>query len=455
MIVPTKRLTICCAVFIPPLTLLPVLRDATFMPALGIGLILFLLVLLDGAFAQGRSTGISVSLPRTVRMTKDRQGSLELSLGKAHGKATPVRLGLPFPPEISSPREDLPVILPQGIDIARVAWPCTPLARGQFNIDTCYVETRSRLGLWAFRGRKEVACEVRVYPNLAGEKKSLAALFLNRGGFGIHAQRQQGKGREFERLRDYIPGDGYDEIHWKATAKRRHPITKVFQIERTQEVYVVIDASRLSARPTKMTKAAPGGDNRMLKLQDSQLERFIAAALVVGMAAQKQGDLFGLVTFSDSVHDFMRAGGHKSHYSACREQIFNLYPRMVNPDYEELCTFIRLKLRRRALIIMLTSLDDPVLAESLTRTLELICRHHLVMVNMLRPAGARPLFSNPDVASTEEICDKLSGHVLWHDLRELEKGLTRHGVHFALLDHERLSVDLVSRYMNVKQRQLL
>jgi uncharacterized protein (DUF58 family) len=457
MIVPTKRLTIWCAVTIPPLTLLPVLRgDAAAMPALGIGLILFLLALVDGALAQGRSTGISVSLPKTVRMTKDREGSLELSLKKAYRKAAPVRLGLPFPPEISSPREDLPATLPQGTDIARIAWPCTPLARGLFHIDTCYVETRSHLGLWAFRGLRKVACEVRVYPSLARERKSLAALFLNRGGFGVHGQRQQGKGREFERLRDYIPGDGYDEIHWKATAKRRHPITKVFQIERTQEVYVVIDASRLSARPAKMTETVPdGGDDRALKTRDSQLERFIAAALVVGLAAQKQGDLFGLVTFSDSVHDFLRAGGGKSHYSACREHIFNLYPRMVNPDYEELCTFIRLKLRRRALIIMLTSLDDPVLAESLSRTMELICRHHLVMVNMFRPAGAQPLFSNPDIASTEEIYDALSGHVLWHNLRELEKGLTRHGVHFALLDHERLCVDLVSQYMNVKQRQLL
>ena len=127
-----------------------------------------------------------------------------------------------------------------------------------------------------------------------------------------------------------------------------------------------------------------------------------------------------MLTFSDSVHDFLRARGGKSHYSACREHIFNLHPRMVNPDYEELSTFIRLKLRRRALIMILTSLDDPVLAESFTRTMELMSRHHLVMVNMLRPAGARPVFSNPDITSSEEIYDELSGHTLWHDLRELE-----------------------------------
>jgi uncharacterized protein (DUF58 family) len=162
-----------------------------------------------------------------------------------------------------------------------------------------------------------------------------------------------------------------------------------------------------------------------------------------------------LLTFSDSVHEFLRARGGKTHYGACREQLFNLHPRMVNPDYEELSTFIRLKLRRRALIIVLTSLDDPILSESLTRTVDLMGRHHLVMVNMLRPAGALPVFSNENIASPEEIYHELSGHTLWHHLREIESTLARHGVHFALLDRERLCVDLVSQYMNVKQRQLL
>ncbi len=128
---------------------------------------------------------------------------------------------------------------------------------------------------------------------------------------------------------------------------------------------------------------------------------------------------------------------------------------MVNPDFEELSTFVGLKLRRRALIILLTSLDDPVLAESFLRTMDLMGRHHLVMVDMLRPVGGRPIFSNPNIASTEEIYHELSGHMLWHHLREIQSTLARHGVGFTLLDHERLCVEVVSQYMNVKQRQLL
>ena len=456
MIVPTRRLLICYGVTIPPLTLMPVLGYVAVIPTLVAGLMLTLLAVLDAAFARFRLRGVSVVLPESVHMTKDRESKLEFSLKDTHREGKTVRLAVPFPPEVYSPQEAFIAAVPKGEERTYVRWPCTPLKRGQFLINKCYLEARSHMGLWAFRTAMNVACEMRVYPNLARERSGLAALFLNRGGFGIHPRRQHGKGREFEKLREYIPGDGYDEIHWKATAKRHRPVTKVFQIERTQEVYVIIDASRLSARPSIPPGQVLEGENdRLLGITDSHLERFITAALVVGLAAQKQGDLFGVLTFSDSVHDFLRAGGSKSHYSACREHIFNLQPRMVNPDYEELCTFIRLKLRRRALLVVLTNLDDPILSESFTHTMELICRHHLVMVNMLRPPGVRPIFSNPTITAPEEIYGELSGHALWHDLRELETTLARQGVRFTLLDHERLCVELVSQYMDVKQRQLL
>ena len=90
-------------------------------------------------------------------------------------------------------------------------------------------------------------CEVHIYPNLKLEGKQIAH-FLNRGAIGIHAQPQIGKGREFEKLREYERGDSFDEINWKATAKRRFPVTKVFQLERSKEIYLALDTSRLSAR---------------------------------------------------------------------------------------------------------------------------------------------------------------------------------------------------------------
>jgi len=185
------------------------------------------------------------------------------------------------------------------------------------------------------------------------------------------------------------------------------------------------------------------------------LERFLTASLILGLAAEQQGDLFGLLTFSDRVQKFVRAKNGKAHYAACRDAIYGLQPQIVTPDFEELGSFIRLRLRRRALLVFLTSLDDPVLSESFVRSLDLICRQHLIFVNMLQPPGVRLLFSDPNVTSLDAIYQQLGGHLRWHKLCELEKVLQRRGVRFALLDNENLSAQLIAQYLSVKQRQLI
>ncbi len=397
--------------------------------------------LFDAATARGRLAGISVRLPEVVRLQKDREGTIDLQIENESCSARSLRFGLALPREIASPRGDLHAALPAGAALSRVSWPCTPLKRGRYFLDRCHIEAVSQLGFWASRASSPAQTELRVYPNLFDERKNVAALFLNRGRFGIHAQRQTGKGRDFEKLRDYIPGDGYDEIHWKASAKRGHPVTKVFQVERTQEIYVIIDASRLSAREE------PG--------KSSALERFVTAALILGVAAEQQGDSFGLVTFADKVRGFVRAKSGQAHFAACRDTLYTLQPQIVTPDFDELCAFIRLRMRKRALLVFLTALDDPMLAESFVRNMDIICRQHLVLVNMLKPRGAEPLFADRNVTGVDDLYGRLGGHFQWHNLRELEKVLQRRGVRFNLLDNEKMAAQLVSQYLGVKARQLI
>ena len=72
----------------PPLTLLPVLGDGAAIPAIAAGLILILIALLDAAVGSFRLRGIGVDLPTIVRMTRDRESSLELSLTHSDMQAT-------------------------------------------------------------------------------------------------------------------------------------------------------------------------------------------------------------------------------------------------------------------------------------------------------------------------------------------------------------------------------
>jgi len=269
-----------------------------------------------------------------------------------------------------------------------------------------------------------------------------------RGVAGTHLLRQIGQGREFEKLREYVPGDSYSEIHWKATAKRGRPITKAFQVEKTQEVYLVLDNSRLSGRffqPASVpgTEAAPA------------LEYFISAGLLLGIAAQRYGDLFGLVVYGERVERFVRAGGGRQHFNACRQALYDLKTSPASPDLQELGSFIGGRLRRRALLVFLTDFDDPVTTESFVRNMELVARRHLVLVNTLKDYAVARLFSQQAVESAEDVYAALAGHLEWQKVNELQRTLSRMGVSMELHQPEWLAGRLISQYLNVKQRQLL
>ncbi len=432
MMVPRTRLLISEALLLLPCAAIGALLPESAVVCIVIAALFAAIAAVDALLARGALDSIRVEAPEILRLVAGRPAAIPLKITNSTPASKPLRLGLPLPVDIYSASPDLQVIAPPGA--SRAAWACTPSRRGRQVLDSIYLESESPLGLWSKRARLSIRSELRVYPNL--RKENIETLFLNRGNFGVHQFRQVGKGREFEKLREYVSGDGFDEIDWKATARRARPITRVFQIERTQEVYAVIDTSRLSAR-------------------GSTLDRFVSAALALGLAAERQGDLFGLVAFSDKLRQFVRAKHGKAHYNVCREALYHLDAGKASPDFAELCTFLRLRLRRRALLMFLTELDDPVIAESFIHNVRLISRQHLVLVNMLRPHGAAPLFHDPDVHEVDDVYRSLAGHLLWRKLRETEKVLGNAGVRMSLLDPVRLSAQLIASYQNIKARQLL
>ena len=454
-LVPTTKLIIWVG-----LIFIPVFVLAAVMPAItgaGIGLTVGFLAIAIGDAVVSRKllTGIHVVLPAVVRISVGRESAMTLSIERNADKIKELRLGLAFPREIYSPNQDFVTKLPAETPHSLVAWPFKALKQGLYLLENCYLETSSRMGFWSLRRTQAGRAEVRVYPDLFRERKKLSGLFTNRG-IGIHALRQVGKGREFEQLREYLPGDSYEDIHWKATARRGQPITKVYQIERTQQIYVIIDGSRLSVRNSDSRGARPAIlEGSEVDDHTSILERYAAATLVMGLAADRQADEIGLLAFDDRVRKFVRAKSGKAHYNVCRDAIHKLQARSVTPDFAELFTFIATKIRRRALLIFLTNLDDPVLAESFTANIDVISRRHLVLVNMLKPAGAQPLFSDPLANDVDDIYQKLGNHLLWRQLQETEKFLRRHGVGFFLLENENLCTDIVSQYLAVKRRQLI
>src|SRR5580700_4596950 len=432
MIVPNSRILLAAALVALPVATVAGIVPVLTLPCAGILTVCFAASVADALLGRQRAAVFGASAPALVRLTKDVRADVAITLENRSSRALSMRAGLAMPEGVRSERIAESVTLQPGR--SALAWPCTGATRGDHVLRDLYVETPSPLGLWLARTHVPVECHLRVYPNL--RDRATAALFLRAPNAGMRVHRQVGKGREFERLREYIPGDSYEDIHWKATAHRRTPVVKLYQVEHAQEVYVVVDASRLSAR-------------------EQILESYVTAALHLALAAERQGDRFGLVTFSDQPHRMVRARSGMDHFRLCRETIYNLQPRRVSPDYRELFTSLQLNLRRRSLLIFFTSLDDPLLAETFAREVSLVARRHLILVNVMRTAGLQPLFETDAPADAESAYQALAGQMRWNKMHELQIALRNRGVRLSVVDPGSIKAQATAAYLEIKRRQLL
>jgi len=275
---------------------------------------------------------------------------------------------------------------------------------------------------------------LRVYPDLRDRATSL--MFQKTADPGFRMRRQVGRGREFDNLRHYLPGDSFEDIHWKATARRQFPVVRLYRVEQAQEVYAVIDHSRLSAR-------------------EGILDSYVDAALHLALVAERSGDKFGLVTFSDRTQRMVRAANGLDHFRRCRETIYNLTAQRVTPDFREVFTTLQTTLRRRALLVFFTSLDDALLAENFERDVPLLARKHLVRVNVTEIPGVKPLFTGEEPGDLDAVYRGLAGQMLWNRMRTLTSGLQNKGVRLTVVNPGRIKEQVTAQYLEVKRRQAL
>jgi uncharacterized protein (DUF58 family) len=437
MMVPASRLPWLAALVAIPAATLAGLFPSLAAACWGVLAAAAAVAAFDALQGQRRVDAIRVRTPAYVRLTKDVPGSVPVTIENLSGVPLALRLalgpvegvvyrGAGFQPAMPA---SLPAFFPPGASLA--VWPCTGTARGDHRIEEAHIETASPLGLWSARARRPIECALRVYPNL--RDRATAALFLRAEAPGARLRRQIGKGKEFENLRHYAPGDSFEDIHWKATARRGFPMVKLYNIEHAQEVYVVIDSSRLSAR-------------------QGILESYVDAALHLALVANRQRDRFGLVAFSDRTRLFLRARNGMDHFRVCREAIYKLNAERVSPDFREVFTTLATNLRRRALLVFLTSLDDALLAETFEREVSLLARRHLVLVNV--PRTARLLFAD-DPADLDAVYQDLAGQMAWNRMRQLQMALLNRGVRMAFVDPARARLQIAAGYLEVKRRQAL
>lgn len=323
---------------------------------------------------------------------------------------------------------------------AELTYHVTPSRRGRFAFGALHARLEGLLGLGALIVSQPAEQACRVYPNLRGPKRyELAARLGALRSVGVRPVRKPGGGGEFEQLREYVGGDSYRDLDWKATAKRMRPITRVHGDEQSQHVLIALDAGRM-----------------MAAVQDdlTKLDHAINAALLVAYVALRSGDKVGLLVFADDVLSFVPPRGGHAQYRRILEALADADASATYVDFRRLSEFVRARLPRRALLLIFSDLLDESQAQPLCEQAALLRRKHLPLcVSMNDPVA--------DTLAREEVRDDAQAYrraaaaALLEDREAIKLQLRKAGVGVVEAAASGLAMAAVNRYLEIKGRHAL
>jgi uncharacterized protein (DUF58 family) len=281
---------------------------------------------------------------------------------------------------------------------------------------------------------------VRVIPNLREVRRThaqLNALFLR--GLGTRLAPRIGQGREFDRLREYVTGDDYRQISWKATARQRKHIVRQFRLERSQDVLFCVDRGhRMAARVGLLTRA----------------DHAVNAAVLGAYVCNRAEDRTGVLSFSAAVEKGVAQGRGAAHLAAITRFATGVAPEYLPTDYRALAAHLKMRLRARTLVVLFTWLPERGDQGDLLAAVRLLMPRHLPLVLALKDVGleasARAL-----PADHGSLCRTLVASELVQDRALLIAGLRQMGALVAETPPADSGAAVINAWLDVKRRQLL
>jgi uncharacterized protein (DUF58 family) len=310
-----------------------------------------------------------------------------------------------------------------------------PLRRGRFPLDSLTLRIEGRLGLGARQRDVPLHTVLRVHPPF--RSRSEAELKIRRGRIlevGLRSARGLGGGTEFEQLREYGPDDEFRRIDWTATARTGKPIVRTYRAERNQNVVVLLDNGRVMAG---RVDGVP------------RVEHAMDAVMMLTAVATRLGDKCGLVTFDREVRSVVPPARHRDQVGRVTEAMYALEPELSESDYSGAFAETVTRFRRRAMLVLLTDLNEQAVLDSVLPALPLVTRTHLVVVAAVRDPQVEA-WASGRVADEEEAYRQVAAV---EALTERERTAARlRGAGATVVDAApgRLSGELADAYLLVK-----
>ncbi len=314
------------------------------------------------------------------------------------------------------------------------------ISRGTDAFTTMFVWCDNPLGLLRRRFRVEDSAAFRVFPDLSAVERYGALRVRNHLlEAGLRRMRLRGAGSEFESLREYTGGDAFREIDWKATARRGKPMVIQRQVERSQDVMLLLDCGRL------MTPRL--GAQR-------KLDYAITAALSLASIAALAHDRVGVAAFAKTMLSARAPRSTAASLYALTNAVCDLEPRFEESDYSNAVTFLRAQLQRRSLIVLFTDVVDPLAQSTVLAELGSLAKRHVILCVLMNDAAvATTLSLTPDRIDEAYQMDVALG--LAQERTQAANALRRAGIDVLDVPAARIAAATIDEYLRIKERRLL
>ena len=310
-----------------------------------------------------------------------------------------------------------------------------PVSRGEYEFGKLNIYINQRIGLIIRRIRFDFTASVPVYPSFIQMRKyELLAVSNKLTEAGIKKIRRLSHTLEFEQIREYVKGDDYRTINWKATARRSQLMVNQYLDEKSQKVFCLIDMGRNMKMPFEgMTL----------------LDYAINSSLVLSNIAMLKHDKAGLITFSDKIHSILPAERSKMQMKRILENLYNQDTNFSEPNFEQLYATIKRKVNQRSLLVLFTNFEWHISMMRQIKYLRQLSKQHLLLVVFFKNTELYEVLEE-DTRSVNDIYLKTVVEKLNFEKRLIVKELKKYGIQSILTEPKNLSVKTINKYLQLK-----
>jgi uncharacterized protein (DUF58 family) len=317
-----------------------------------------------------------------------------------------------------------------------------PVERGEYGFGELLVFVQSFLGLIERKIAADKPVQVACYPSYIQLRRFQLLAATNRlHEAGSKQVRKIGHSIELEKIKEYVPGDDYRTINWRASARSGSHSLMVnnYTDERSQPVYCIINSGRVMKMPFAGL---------------SLLDYAINATLVLTNIALSRHDKAGLITYGDTWLHHLPAASTRHQMNSILHRLYNLQTNFLESNIERLYATATTRVTSRSLLFYFTNYETLSALERDLPYLRMLNRRHLLLVIFFENTELRKV-ADEQVNHVEGVYRKIVAEKFVHEKRLIVKELQKHGILSVLTAPQQLSVSVINKYLEVKARQMV